>query len=350
MLDWKALRIRPEASLEAAMKILNQGAFKIALVVDEKDILAGTVTDGDVRRALLNRCSLNTPIEQVMCKSPRTGVSDWTEEQVLATMEKHQLLQLPIVDNMGRLLGLKIFHEAFPKKRIDNPVFLMAGGFGTRLYPLTKECPKPLLKLGGKPILELILERFIEHGFHRFFISTHYLSDKIKAYFGNGDRWGVSIQYIVEDKPLGTAGALGAVPDDALNAPMFVMNADLVTALNFKDLLRFHQEQQVSATVCLREYEHRLPYGVVEVEHHRVVKFTEKPLYQAFINAGVYILSPELIKTIRKDVPIDMPDVIQQYINEGNKVASFLVHEYWLDIGRMNDFKQAESEMKALEA
>ncbi|MDX2346798.1 MAG: nucleotidyltransferase family protein [Legionella sp.] len=349
MLNWKALRVRPEASLKKAMEILNQIGLRIVLVVNEKDYLLGTITDGDVRRALLKRCTLDTSVSQVMCKNPQKALSNWTEEQIRSTMEKRKLFQLPIVDDVGRLLDLRSIHDVLNKRRLDNPVFLMAGGFGTRLHPLTKDCPKPLLELAGKPILELILEQCIEYGFHRFFISTHYLSDKIKAHFGDGECWGVNIQYIVEDKPLGTGGALGLLPQDALDAPMLMMNADLLTKLDFRNLLSFHQEQQVGATICVREYEHRLPYGVVEVEGHQVIKMTEKPAYQAFINAGIYLLSPEFIKSISPGVPIDMPDVIQRYIDEGNGVNIFPIHEYWLDIGRMDDFKQAETEIKLFE-
>ena len=213
---------------------------------------------------------------------------------------------------------------------------------------MTQDCPKPLLKIGDKPILELILERFIEAGFHRFYISTHFMPELIKAHFGDGSRWGVTIDYIYEEQPLGTAGSLGLLPHEDIDLPLLMMNGDLLTSLDFQNLLDFHQEQDAVATVCVREYEHRVPFGVMSFQGHRITGIVEKPVHRSFINAGIYLLSPEFIRSVPPNVRIDMPDLLMRHITQGHSVNMFPVHEYWLDIGRMDDFKQAQDDVAFL--
>ena len=203
MKQWRNALVTPGFSLEKAIGILDKAALRIALVVDEAGILLGTLTDGDVRRALLNHLSLDTPVNQVMNANPKIAERDWTQSRILALMEQYEVLQLPLVDSERKVVGLANLHDLLNKHRHDNPVFLMAGGFGTRLRPLTNDCPKPMLKVGDKPILEQILLNFVSGGFHRFYISTHYMPEVIREHFGNGEKWGVSIQYIHEEKPLG---------------------------------------------------------------------------------------------------------------------------------------------------
>jgi NDP-sugar pyrophosphorylase family protein len=316
--------------------------------VDAERRLLGTITDGDVRRSLLKHLPLNIKVRDVMCASPQTVERGWSKERILAVMEKHQLLQLPVVDSLHRVVGLETLHGMLHKKQHDNPVFLMAGGFGSRLRPLTQHCPKPLLKVGDKPILELILESFISAGFHRFFVSTHYMPEMIRQYFGDGSRWGVSIRYVHEEEPLGTGGALGLMPHDEINLPTFMMNGDLLTTLNFQNLLDFHHEHAGVATMCVREYEQCIPYGVIQSEGHRILSMVEKPVHRYFINAGIYLLSPELVKSVKPGTHIDMPTLLGQQIDQGRDVNMFPVHEYWLDIGRMEDFQRAQSDISGL--
>ena len=346
MKNWEVLLISPDATMGEAIEVLHRGGQRIALVVNTKRFLLGIITDGDIRRGLINR-SMDCPVNQIMCSVPKKAGADWSKELILATMEKYQLLQLPIVDADGLVVGLNTLHEVLKNKHRDNLVLLAAGGFGTRLYPMTKDCPKPLLKVQGKPILELILERFIETGFHRFFISTHFLSEAIKIYFGNGARWGVSIHYVHEQQPLGTGGALGLLPHEEIDMPILMMNGDLLTSLNFQHLLDFHHEQRGIATLCVREYESRIPFGVVNFNGHQVNLITEKPVYRFFVNAGIYVLSPELARSVLPGVCVDMPDILQHHIDKKHKVNMFPIHEYWLDIGRMDDFKKAEADMSA---
>ena len=334
--------------MEEAIATLDRVAVRIVMVVDPDRRLLGTLTDGDVRRALLKQRPLTTPINQIMCATPRTAGLGWSRERILTIMETYQLLQLPVVSPEGKVIGLETLHDLLHKPRRDNPVFLMAGGFGTRLRPLTQNCPKPLLKVGDKPILELILERFISSGFHHFFISTHYMSEMIRDHFGDGSEWGVSIRYIHEDAPLGTGGALGLLPHDEINLPLFMMNGDLLTTLKFESLLGFHEEHAGAATMCVREYEHCVPYGVVQNDGHRIQSMVEKPVQRFFINAGIYLLSPELVKRVAPGTRVDMPTLLEREIAEGRDVNMFPVHEYWLDIGRMEDFQRAQQEFAGL--
>lgn len=349
MNNWQILLVRADTSMSDAIEILDRGAQRIVLVVDTESHLLGTVTDGDIRHALIKRMPMDLPVHQIMCGSPKTAHEDWSRELILSTMEKHALLQLPIVDSQNRLVGLETLHDLLKKRHRDNPVFLIAGGFGTRLHPLTHACPKPLLKVGDKPILELILERFIDAGFHRFFISTHFMPEMITAYFGDGSRWGVSIRYVHEDRPLGTAGALGLLPHDEMDLPVFMMNGDLLTSLDFQNVLDFHQEQDALATVCVREYEHRVPFGVIGFEGHRITSIVEKPVQRSFINAGIYLLSPAFIRSVSAGVRIDMPDLLLRHIVQGQVVNMFPIHEYWLDIGRMDDFNQAQEDIARMD-
>lgn len=348
MKNWQSILIRPDASLESAIKVLDAGALRIALITDEKRKLLGTLTDGDIRRALLKHIPLHAAVSQAMCSTPRTAQKDWSRSRVLSVMENAELLQLPVVDSDGCVVGLETLHGLLEKRTIDNPVFLMAGGFGTRLRPLTQNCPKPLLKVGDKPVLELILEKFVDAGFYRFYISTHYLPQMIRDHFGDGSRWGVEIQYIHEEEPLGTGGALGLLPHDEIDLPFIMMNGDLLTTLDYVGLLGFHLKQDSTATMCVREYEYQIPYGVVEIDGINIHTMVEKPTHKCFINAGIYVVSPELMKSVSAGERIDMPTLLERQIALDKKVTIFPVHEYWLDIGRINDFERAQEDHQDL--
>jgi dTDP-glucose pyrophosphorylase/predicted transcriptional regulator len=344
MKNWNAVLVGPDDSLEKAISVLDTGALRIALVVDDQRRLLGTITDGDVRRALLRYLPMSTAVREVMCSTPQTAAPAWPRERVLAIMQSRQLLHMPVVDESNVLVGLETMQELVNGRRLDNPVFLMAGGFGTRLHPLTNDCPKPLLKVGDKPILELILESYISAGFHKFYISTHYLPEMIRAHFGDGSKWGVTISYVHEETPLGTGGALGLLPRDEISLPMFLMNGDLLTRLDYRGLLDYHNEHGGSATMCVREYEFQVPYGVIQSDGHRIQSMVEKPVQKWFINAGIYVLSPELIRSVPVNQRVDMPTLLEQSIAKGSDVMMFPVHEYWLDIGRMEDFKRAQQQ------
>ena len=344
MKDWQSVLIRPDTSLEKAIRILDEGALRIALVSDMDFRLKGTVTAGDLRGALLKPISLSDPVSQAMCTTPRTASPDWSRAKIMAFIEEAQILHLPVVDEEGCVIGLETLHGLIAQQDIDNPVFLMAGGFGTRLKPLTEKCPKPLLKVGDKPILQLILEDFIRGGFHRFYISTHYLPEMIWDHFGDGSDWGVSIKYIHEEEPLGTGGALGLLPKEEIDRPIIMMNGDLLTTLDYQGLLDFHADQDSIATMCVREYEYQIPYGVVQSDGVYIQDMREKPVHKCFINAGIYVVSPQMIEHVTPGEQVDMPTLLEKQINQNNAVTMFPVHEYWLDIGRMDDFYRAQNE------
>ncbi len=348
MKSWRKALLNSDVSLERAIQVLDEAALRIALIVDEEEKLLGTLTDGDVRRALLKHLSLETSVAEVMNTQPQTAQESWTESRLLVMLEKHELLQLPLVDNKNRVIGLANIHDLLNKTRHDNPVFLMAGGFGARLRPLTNNCPKPMLRVGDKPILEHILLNFVKAGFHRFYISTYYMPEVIQDYFGDGKKWGVSIQYVCEEKPLGTGGALGLLPHDEIDKPMFMMNGDVLTSCNLHSFLEFHRCQSGVASICVREYQYQVPYGVITNEGTQIKSMVEKPVQSLFINAGIYLLDPALVKSVVPGTRIDMPTLLEQEIDSGKVVNMFPLHEYWLDIGRMDEFERANQEFSNL--
>jgi dTDP-glucose pyrophosphorylase len=343
--NWENILIPPSTSMAETIEVIDKGSLQLALVVDTKRKLLGIVTDGDIRRALIRHQSMDCLISDVMHKTPIMAQAGTSRSKLLNLMNKNGLLAIPIVDK-GILVGLETLQKIVSRSHHDNPVFLMAGGFGTRLKPLTDNCPKPLLKLGGKPILETILENFISSGFHHFYISTHYMPEKIQDYFGDGSQWGVDIQYIHEEQPLGTGGALGLLPDDMPDLPIIMMNGDLLTKVDLEHLLSYHKEQNGIATMCVTEYEYQVPYGVVQTNDHQVVSMVEKPTNKFFVNAGIYVITPDLIRKVVKNQVVDMPTLISEQIENGDKVSVFPIHEYWRDIGKWNDYNQAQIDVE----
>jgi len=342
--NWRNALINPKTSLQEAIHVIDKAALQIALVIDDLGRLSGVVTDGDIRRALIRGLPLDHAVAEVMNANPKVASINDSKTKMCATMEAHTLIHLPVLDIDDKVVGLETLQGLYKQPHFQNPVFLMAGGFGTRLRPLTNVCPKPLLEIGGKPILETILESFVSSGFKKFYIAVHYLADQIKDYFGDGQRWGVQINYVEEHEPLGTAGALGLLPFDLPDLPIIVMNGDILTQIDFPRLLAYHNEHQGIATLCVRQYEHQIPYGVVSIEGQRITGIVEKPIHSCFSNAGIYVLNQALVQTIAKQQQLDMPQFLNQQIMAGGVVSMFPVHEYWLDIGREADFLRAECE------
>jgi dTDP-glucose pyrophosphorylase len=344
---WKKVAIAQNGTILSALKLINDEPLKVVLVVDDNDGLLGVVTDGDIRRGLLNNLQLSDPVSLVMNAEPIIASLDASSDELRSLMEAGGVLMVPIIDD-GKVVGLETLHHLLAKPKYDNPVFIMAGGFGTRLKPLTDDCPKPMLKVGKKPILETVLESFIKAGFVNFYISTHYMPEKIQQHFGKGEKWDINIEYIHEESPLGTGGALGLLPPDLPDLPIIMMNGDVLTKVDFGHLLAFHNESTGDATMCVREYEYQIPYGVVKGENNRVVSMVEKPVQRFFVNAGIYVVSANLVKSIPRDYVIDMPTLLENKMAEGGDVLMFPVHEYWLDIGQMDDFKRAQSDILSL--
>lgn len=336
----KDLLLGPAATILEAIKALDRTAMKIVLVVDSEGRLKGTITDGDVRRGILRNVALTDSVSRIMNEHPLTGRTDQSSETILELMKARQLYQIPVLDSAGHLVRLEVLDELLKGQKRENPVVLMAGGKGTRLYPLTESCPKPLLKVGDKPILERILEDFVTQGFHEFFIAVNYKAQMIVDYFGDGSKWGVNIRYLHEDQELGTAGALSLLPERP-SKPLILMNGDLLTEINFHRLLEFHDENNSDATMCIRQYEFQVPYGVVDVEDHALKGLDEKPVHRFFVNAGIYTLEPWVLDRIPKNQRCDITDLFRNLLKEKHRASVFPIREYWRDIGQLDDFEQA---------
>ena len=343
--NWKNILVSPAATIQEVLKIINGEALQLALVVDTENRLLGTVTDCDIRRALISELPLTHPISEIMFTSPTVVDSSISRAQILALMNAKHLHSIPIIDD-GVVVGLETIHHVTQKTKYDNPVFLMAGGFGTRLKPLTDNCPKPLLKVGDKPILETVLLQFIKSGFYNFYISTHYLPEMIEEHFGDGSKWGVTINYVHEDQPLGTGGALGLLPKDLPDLPVIMMNGDVLTKVDLEALLAFHDENNADATMCVREYEYQVPFGVIESEGKNIKSMVEKPIQRFHVNAGIYVVGREIVDSVKENELVDMPTLLERYLNK--QVLKYPFYEYWLDIGRMADFERAQQDYASL--
>ena len=342
-MNWREYVVSPDQSIREVIQFIDDKAKLIALVLGEEDALKGTITDGDIRRGLLKGLSLEDSCEKVMNSSPKTYSNSLDSSEIKNIMKRAGIRHVPLVDEGGRVCSLVTMKDLMGKPNRDNAVFIMAGGLGKRLGELTKDCPKPMLKVGGKPILETIVDNFIDQGFHRFFFSVNYKSEIIKGYFGHGEKWNISIEYLEEDRPLGTAGSL-TLHKKKEELPFIVMNGDLLTKINFNHLLNFHQDSDSIATMCVREFDIEVPFGVVELDGHELVRIDEKPLHRFFGNAGIYALNPEAISATGSGEHLDMTTLFENLIEKGSRVSSFPIHEYWRDIGRIDDFRTAYSE------
>jgi len=343
MQNTNKVTLRKTASIKEALEVIDKGAFQIAIVEDDEQKVIGTISDGDARRGLLKGYTLESSIEDLYFKTPVLGYKSDSTDEIIKKAIKKRIYQIPIVDQNDRLLYIEDLANLLQRTKRRNKVVLMAGGLGTRLRPLTDEIPKPLLKIGGKPILETIIQNFVKHGFIDIIISVNYKAEMIKDYFGDGKKIGANITYVEEDKRMGTAGALSLL-EEIPTEPFFVMNADLLTTINFEQMLDFHTNENSFATMAVREYEYQVPYGVIEINESEITSIKEKPIQKFFVNAGIYVLSPKILEYVPKDKFYDMPTLFEELIKNNKKTLSFPVHEYWLDIGRMDEFQQAQSE------
>jgi len=331
------------ATVKEAMKTIDAGAMKIAIVVDRYDTLIGTLTDGDIRRGLLNGLNMHSSIESIIQRNPLTAAVNESKEKILAKTLGKKIYHLPVVNQDGKVVGIEDIDTLLSSKEKSNQVVLMVGGLGTRLRPLTTDIPKPMLKVGNRPILETIILNFKQYGFSNIILSVNYKADIVREYFGNGKEFGVKIEYVYEDKRMGTAGALSLMRDK-LNESFFVMNGDLLTNVNFEHFLNFHLENKSFATMGVREYEQQIPFGVINQENGEIKSIVEKPKQRYYVNAGIYILEPEVLQSIPNNEFYDMPTLFSNLIKLNKRPVSFPVHEYWLDIGQVKQLEQARDE------
>jgi dTDP-glucose pyrophosphorylase len=340
--QWRLCLLPLHSSIQDAIRSLDESGLQIAIAVEE-DRLAGTITDGDIRRGLLRGLTLASPIVEIIHRDPFIVPPALRQETVLQLMQANRIHQMPVVDEGGRIIGLHVWDELqVPHVRPD-VIVIMAGGKGTRLRPYTENCPKPMLSVGGKPMLEHIIERARSESFERFIISLNYLGHVIEEHFGDGSDRGVRIDYIREQAPLGTGGALSLLAPRP-EGPFLVTNGDVLTAVRYSEILDFHRRHGAAATMAVRAHEWQHPFGVVRTEGMDIVGFDEKPIYRSHVNAGIYVLEPRALDLLEPRAPCDMPTLFERLKAASERTIVYPMHEPWLDIGRPADLEQARSE------
>jgi dTDP-glucose pyrophosphorylase len=340
--NWRKARLPPSATLRDAIRNLDESALQIILVVSERDILLGTLTDGDIRRGLLRGLDLGAPIDSLMTREPLVVPEQIPRKTVVQLMQTNRIHQLPIVNQDRQLVGLHVWDELHLPSQRPNLMVLMAGGLGTRLRPHTEACPKPLLPVNGKPMLEHIVERAKAEGFRRFVLAINYLGPMIESHFGDGSHWGVQIEYVREQSPLGTAGAIALI-EPRPELPFIVSNGDVLTDIRYGELLDFHCRHEAAATMAVRQHEWQHPFGVVRINGVEIVGFDEKPVARTHINAGIYVLEPGCVAALDLGEQCDMPTLFGRLQERGARTIAYPMHEPWLDVGREDDLARADA-------
>ncbi|PPB58001.1 alcohol dehydrogenase [Campylobacter hyointestinalis subsp. hyointestinalis] len=336
------IKLKMDSSVREALSIIDAGSMQIALATDDFGKLLGTITDGDIRRGLLGGLDLNSSIENVINKHPTIAKASDTKETIIKLAIDKKLKQIPILDDNNIVIGIQEIDELIKSKAKPNKVVLMVGGLGTRLRPLTDDTPKPMLDVGNKPILQTIVEKFAEHGYTNIIMCVNYKAHIIRDYFGDGSKFGVNIEYVLEKDRMGTAGALSLLKRP--NEDFFVMNGDLLTNVNFEYLHEYHMINKSSATMCIREYSMQVPYGVVNLKDNKICSIKEKPIHKFFVSAGIYMLSPSVLDFIPHGKFYDMPSLFDVLLSKNLGIHPFPIREYWLDIGRIEEYKKANEE------
>lgn len=344
--NWRETLLQEDASIEKAILCLNEASVQIAIVVNKAGELVGTITDGDIRRGLLRGLHVGSPIDGIIYRNPMVVPPEMRSETVAQLMRANRLHQVPIVDESRHVVGLHLWDEVDTAVERPNLMVIMAGGLGTRLQPHTETCPKPLLPVAGKPMLEHIIERAKDEGFSRFVLAIRYLGHMIEEYFGDGSRWGIEITYLREQDPLGTAGALGLLKP-APELPFLVTNGDVLTDIHYGDLLDFHVRNKAAATMAVRLYEWQHPFGVVQTRGVEITGFEEKPVHRSHVNAGVYALSPDTLRALEAGTHCDMPTLFETLRLQQQRTVVYPMHEPWLDVGRPSDYDKAEKTVSA---
>lgn len=339
---WQKAVITPRANIQEAARNLTESALKLALVVGPDGKLVGTISDGDIRRGLLRGLTFESPVSDIIRRNPLVVPEGVPADVVRKIMLANRIQQVPEIDEHNRLVNLHFWDDFESPVLTDVAMVIMAGGKGERLRPYTENCPKPMLLVHGKPMLEHIICRSKVEGFHRFIISVNYLSTVIEDYFKDGEKLGVQIEYLRETAPLGTAGALSLL-DNLPVTPLVVVNGDVISDINYGDLFDFHARQFADATMAIKLHEWQHPYGVVQIDGVKIVGFEEKPIARTHINAGVYVLSPSALSYLQKNEACDMPTLFNRLQSAGKRTVAYPMHEPWLDVGRPLDLSEANT-------
>lgn len=345
MQNLQQITLKENSTIKDALKVIGHNNLRIALVLTRNKTLKGIVTDADIRHGLLNDLTLDDSVKLIMKQNPITANENTPLEQIINLASKNNIYEIPILNKKNQVIKVESVAKIILSRTNLNEVVIMAGGLGSRLAPLTNKTPKPMLKVGSKPILQTIIERLIKQNFFNFTICINYKGDIIKKYFGDGRKFGANIKYIEEKSRLGTAGALSLMQEQQ-NLPIIVLNADIITDLDFKSMLEFHTQNSSLATMGVREFAQTIPYGVIESKDSRITKISEKPTNKFFINAGIYILDPICLDFIPSNEFFDMPNLFTTLIKKRKKIMQFEIDEYWIDIGRHNEYQRANLEFK----
>ncbi len=337
---WRKAILPVDSTIQQAIRCLEQAAVRIVLVVDANARLEGTISDGDIRRGLLRGLGLASPIADVIHRNALVVPPDMAREMVMQLMVANRIQQIPVVDQQHNIVGLHLWDELATTPARPNMMVIMAGGKGIRMRPFTESCPKPLLAVAGKPMLEHIIERARKEGFNHFVLAVHYLGHMIEEYFGHGERLGVRIDYLQEESPLGTVGALSSL-NPKPDAPFVVTNGDVITDIRYGELLDFHLRHRASATMAVRVHEWQHPFGVVQTRGVDIVGIEEKPVARTHINAGVYALDPSVLDVLGPGQHCDMPTLFERLRNNASRTVAYPMHEPWLDVGRPDDLTRA---------
>lgn len=340
------LVVSAACTINGALVALNANSHQLVMVCSPSGRLLGTVTDGDVRRAILDGISLDSSVLTIANRSPFVVDREMSKEAVEAIMVERRIKQIPVVNPERLLKGLLVWDRLLKPVRRDNPFVIMAGGLGTRLRPMTNDCPKPMLELDGRPILEHIVMRARAQGFHNFIFSVRYLSHVIKDYFGDGSRFGVTITYLEESAPLGTAGVLGLLTENQYDSPILMTNGDVISSVNYGEIIDYHLAHQSLVTVCVRTHETQIPFGVLKTEGVDVIDFQEKPRVSHLINTGIYVLESKTSGFIDEGEACDIPELLSRVAEQRGKITAYSIHESWIDIGSPDDYKNAKNQFK----
>jgi dTDP-glucose pyrophosphorylase len=343
--DWRKTILSANATVREVIDCMNISSLRIVLIVNERNELDGTISDGDIRSGLLKGLTLDSPINSIIHRGALVVPPTMRREMVLQLMVANRIQQIPVVDEQQRVIGLHLWDEITTPPERSNRMVIMVGGKGTRLRPFTESCPKPLVKVAGKPMLEHIIERAKLEGLSDFVLAIHYLGNMIEEYFGDGDKLGVSIEYLREEAPLGTAGALSLLnlhPKE----PFVVTNGDIVTDIRYGELLDFHNRHAATATMAVRSHEWQHPFGVVQTRGVDIVGFEEKPIARTHINAGVYVLSPHALDELEQGAVCDMPTLFERLQAHNRRTVAYPMHEPWLDVGRPDDLEMAHDAVR----
>ena len=330
-----------DSTFEMAIEALDRGGMGFLAFVNEMGLLIGIITDGDIRRALLKK---RYSLDAIINKNPEVMDYLSSKQELISKLKILHRRHMPLVDGSG------IYQGIFSLDQIDfitrkNPVVIMAGGLGSRLGELTKDTPKPMLTVGNRPMLQHLVEQLSEQGFREFIFCVNYKKNIIKDFFGDGKKLNVKIKYIEENNRLGTAGALSLIEDKS-TVPLIVINADVLTNLNFVNLVKYHEQEQSIATMCVRQYNYQIPYGVVNsTNNNEILSIEEKPIIEFDVNAGIYVLQPEVLAMVPKGTFFDMPSLFELLLEEKQKTISYRIHDYWIDIGKVEDLNNLNSLM-----